>query len=51
MAELENRITTKITVTLDAINCDMSELIKRVQRLESGVAEIRVLQDPPKICI
>ncbi|KAH8356229.1 hypothetical protein KR084_011739, partial [Drosophila pseudotakahashii] len=45
MAELENRITSKITVTLDAINSDMSEIMKRVERLESEVAEIRALRD------
>jgi len=44
-AELENRITTKITLTLDGINSDMSELMKRVERLESEVAEIRALRD------
>ncbi|KAH8365041.1 hypothetical protein KR084_010295, partial [Drosophila pseudotakahashii] len=45
MAELENRISTKITVTLDAINSDMSEIMKRVERMGSEVAEIRALRD------
>jgi len=45
MTELENCITTKITISLDAINSDMSELIKRFERLKSEVAETRALRE------